>query len=201
LRAYRVFIDGDCRGKIARGETRTFEVEPGRHEVSGQPAAGRTRRREVEVMTMRSAVVLLTLALLACGSEPPPDDDPFAAPQAIVESIVAKHPDLVRLTIHAVPTGETESRIIACNVAAKRGKPSDPEDLLAMKTLETVVLREGDNLDVTAPILDPDGRAIAATGITLSFTEGATEEALVEKAHAIARELTEAIRSAEGPLW
>ena len=88
-----------------------------------------------------------------------------------------------------------------CNVAEKRGKPSDPEDLEAMKTGETVVLREGDALDVTAPILDPGGRAIAATGITLAFSEGATEDDLIEKAHGIARELTAAIRAAEEPLW
>ena len=144
--------------------------------------------------------VLLALVVLSCGAEPATEDR-FEAAQAIVETIVAKHSDLVRLTIHAVPAGETESRIIACNVEEKRGKPSDPEDLQAMKTLMTVVLREGDALDVTAPILDPGGKAIAATGITLSFSEGATENDLVEKAQAIARELTEAIRAAEEPLW
>ncbi|MHC4471899.1 MAG: hypothetical protein ACYS99_13145 [Planctomycetota bacterium] len=149
---------------------------------------------------MMKIAVLLALVVLSCGSEPV-SEDRFAAAQAVVEGIVAKHPDLVRLTIHAIPAGETESRIIACNVEEKRGKPSDPEDIQAMKTLETIVLREGENLDVTAPVLDPAGKAIAATGITLSFSEGATEKDLVEKAHSIARELTAAIRAAEEPLW
>lgn len=149
---------------------------------------------------MRKIAVMLTLFALSCCAEPA-EEDRFAVAQAIVESVVANHPDLVRLTIHAVPTGETASRIIACNVAEKRGQPSDPEDLQAMKTLETVILHESEMLDVTAPILDPAGRAIGATGITLNAGESATEEALVEKAHSIARELMEAIRDADGPLW
>jgi len=150
---------------------------------------------------MRKIAVTLTLVALSCCAEPPAEEDRFAAAQAIVESVVANHPDLMRLTIHAVPTGETTSRIIACNVAKKRGQPSDPEDLQAMKTLKTVILHESEMLDVTAPILDSAGRAIGATGITLNTSESATEEALVEKAHSIARELMEAIRRADGPLW
>ena len=35
----------------------------------------------------------------------------FSKAQEVVESIVSKHPDLVRLTIHGVPTGEQGSRI------------------------------------------------------------------------------------------
>jgi hypothetical protein len=149
---------------------------------------------------MVKIVVLLALVVVSCGGEPA-SEDRFAEAQAVVEGIMAKHPDLVRLTIHAVPTGETECRFIACNVEEKRGKPSDPEDLRAMETLETVVLREGDALDVTVPVLDPAGKAIAATGITLSFSEGVTEEDLLKKANSIAEELTAAIRAAEKPLW
>ena len=95
--------------------------------------------------------------------------------QRLVERIVAKHPNLVRLTIHAPPTGQTQSRIIACNVHEKIGKPSDPEDLDAMKTGKVVVLEEGDKLDVTAPILDEAGQAVATTGITLSFPRDPTK--------------------------
>jgi hypothetical protein len=114
---------------------------------------------------------------------------------------VAKYPEIVRLTIHAVPTGETKSRIIACNIPKKLGQISDPEDLEAMKKKKTVVLREGDNLDVTAPILDKTGKAIAATGITLSFPKGATEDTVVKKAKSIAQELTVAVGEADKPLW
>ena len=125
----------------------------------------------------------------------------FEDAQALVEKIVAKYPQLVRLTIHAVPTGEKNSRIISCNIRKKLGKPSDPEDLEAINKNKTVVLREGDNLDVTAPICNKAGIPIAATGITLRFKKGEKEDVVVEKAKAIAKELTSAIQNAGETLW
>ena len=125
----------------------------------------------------------------------------FSKAQEVVESIVSKHPDLVRLTIHGVPTGEQGSRIIACNIKEKIGKLSDSEDLEAMKTGKTVTLKEGDNLDVTAPIYDRAGKPIAATGITLRFREGETEDQVAQRAKAIAEEVTAAVRDADTPLW
>ena len=125
----------------------------------------------------------------------------FVKVQAIVNNMVSKHPDLVRLTIHAVPTGEETSRIIACNIKEKIGKPSDPEDLEAMKTGETFVLREGNNLDVTAPIWNKAGKPVAATGITLCFGKEETESDVVKKATVIAKELNTAIQNAKKTLW
>ena len=129
------------------------------------------------------------------------EESQFGKAQELVEGMVSKHPDLVRLTIHAVPAGEDASRIIACNIKEKIGKPSDTEDLEAMKTGETVVLREGDNLDVTAPIWNKAGKPIAATGITLRFRKGETENEVVEKAKSIAKELNTAIQNAKKTLW
>lgn len=129
------------------------------------------------------------------------EESPFRKAQELVDRIVAKHPDLVRLTIHAVPTGEEGSRIIACNNKEKIGKLSDPEDLEAMKTGEVVTLKEGDNLDVTAPIRDKTGKPIAATGITLPVSQGETENEVIDKAKTIAEELTIAIQNSDKPLW
>lgn len=121
--------------------------------------------------------------------------------QALVEKITAKYPQIVRLTIHAIPSGESKSRIIACNISEKIGKLSDPEDLEAMAQNKSIVLREGDNLDVTAPICNREGAPMAATGITLRFQEGESEKELTEKALSIAKELTGEIQSAGKPLW
>ena len=129
------------------------------------------------------------------------EESQFRKAQELVEGMASKHPDLVRLTIHADPTGEETSRIIACNIKEKIGKPSDPEDLEAMKTGETVVLREGDNLDVTAPIWNKAGKPVAATGITLRFGKEETESDVVKKATAIAKELNTAIQNAKKTLW
>lgn len=129
------------------------------------------------------------------------ENDRFKDAQAIIEKIVSKYPQIVRLTIHAVPTGEKNSRVIACNVKEKLGKPSDPEDLEAMKTNKTIVLKEGDNLDVTVPICDKEGVSIAATGITLRYKKEEKEDAVIEKAKAIVTELTNAVQNAGKVLW
>ena len=129
------------------------------------------------------------------------EESRFKKAQELVNNMVSKHPDLVRLTIHAVPAGKEASIIIACNIKEKIGKPSDPEDLEAMKTGKTVTLKEGDNLDVTAPIVDKVGKPVAATGITLRFKKGESENEVIEKAKSIAEELTTAIQNADKPLW
>ncbi|MBW2570686.1 MAG: hypothetical protein JRE47_15320 [Deltaproteobacteria bacterium] len=129
------------------------------------------------------------------------EESQFRKAQELVGNMVSKYPDLVRLTIHAVPAGEDASRIIACNIKDKIGKLSDPEDLEAMKTGETIVLREGDNLDVTAPIWNKAGKPIAATGITLRLGKDETESDVVKKATAIAKELNTAIQNTKKPLW
>ena len=146
-------------------------------------------------------IAILTVLLLCSFQTIPASSKELSEAQSLVEQIVATHPGLVRLTIHAVPMGETQSRIIACNIQEKLGKLSDPEDLDAIKSKKTVVLREGKNLDVTMPILDKTGKAIAATGITLALGDGTNEDALVKEAQGIAQELTEAIRTAGHPLW
>ena len=149
---------------------------------------------------MRKAGFLIVLYLCSCQFLTCHRKD-FSEAQRIVEQIVARHPEIVRLTIHAVPSGEEKNRIIASNIHAKIGKYSDPEDIEAMKTRKTVVLREGSNLDVTAPILDKADIAIAAAGITLTFPTNTTEVALVKKAGDIAQELTASTRAAKRPLW
>ena len=149
---------------------------------------------------MRINVVLLALLLCSCGASSVNGEE-SADVQRLVEQIVAKHPKLVRLTIHAVPTGETESRIIASNISDKLGNLSDPDDLRVMTTKETVVLREGNNLDVTMPILDQAGKAVAATGITLERDGITGEKALVMEAPTIAQELTTGIQAAKSLPW
>jgi hypothetical protein len=149
---------------------------------------------------MRIYLVLLALLLCSCGASADNGEEP-ADVQRLVEQIVARHPKLVRLTIHAVPTNETESRIIASNISDKVGNLSDPEDLRVMTTKEVVVLREGNNLDVTMPILNKAGKAVAATGITLAEDGVTDEKALMMEAQVIAQEVTTGIMAAKGLPW
>ncbi len=146
---------------------------------------------------MKFLASLAFLGVVACAS---PDHGRASYPEAqhIVEQVAARHPDVVRLTIHAMPAKSSHSRIIASNVHAKLGKASDPEDLHAMETKQPVTLSEGQNLDYTAPVVDASGKAIAAIGVTV---KGASEAAKLATAKLIAGELSSAILASGKPLW
>jgi hypothetical protein len=109
--------------------------------------------------------------------------------QRLVDELAKKHPELVRIGLHVTPPSSSENIIIASNVAAKVGQKSDPEDLRAMKTGRPVVLREGENFDVTLPLHDATGEIIGAIGLTLKPAGGEQEGDATRRARAIAREL------------
>jgi len=146
---------------------------------------------------MRSVPLLFVIILAACASM----KAPYPAAQDIVDGVAAKHPELVRLTLHAVPEGKAECTQVASTAKGRRGKPSDPEDLDAMKTGRHIVLDEPGAIDVTVPILRKNGKATAVAGVTLRAAEGADRAALVNKARTIAAELASAVRAAGKPVW
>ena len=147
---------------------------------------------------MRIVPLLLVTMLGACASM---KKSPYPAAQDIVDGVAAKHPELARLTLHAVPEGKTECTQVASTVKGRRGKPSDPEDLKAMKTGQQIVLDESGAIDVTVPILRKSGKPTAVAGVTLSAEEGSDRGALVHQARVIAEELATAIRVAGDPVW
>lgn len=146
---------------------------------------------------LRRPAPILLLGLAACSSQSAAHSS-FPEAQRIVEQVAARHADVVRLTVHAVPSQAKTSRVIASNVPAKIDDASDPEDIQAMETKQSVTLEEGDHLDYTAPVIDASGKAIAAVGITV---KGTSEAAMRTSAEAIARELSSALLAAGKPLW
>src|SRR5438105_9736723 len=53
--------------------------------------------------------------------------------QKLVDELAAKHPELVRIGLHLTPPNSAANIIVACNIAARIGQKSDPEDLKAMQ--------------------------------------------------------------------
>lgn len=152
---------------------------------------------------MRWMILVACGMLIGCGGDEQTTTDAasFAGAQAVIDQVAAKHADLKRLTLHAVPTGKEACTQIASTMASRRGKPSDPEDLKALETGEEVKLDEGGALDLTVPIRMVDGKPTAVAGVTITHGEGADAEALVNKARAIAKELEAALQAADKPLW
>ena len=115
--------------------------------------------------------------------------------QRLVDQLAAKHPELVRIGMHVTPPNKPDNIIIACNVPERIGQKSDPEDLKAMKTGQAVVLKEGENFDVTLPLHDAAGKTIGAVGLTFKPHAGEQDADAARRARAMAREIEKQIAS------
>lgn len=102
--------------------------------------------------------------------------------QELVEQLAAGHPELVRIALHVTPPNESQNVIIASNVPERIGRPSDAEDLQAMRLGQPIVLKEGEDFDVTLPLHDAVGRIIGAIGLTFKPGTGESEEAAIRRA-------------------
>jgi hypothetical protein len=79
--------------------------------------------------------------------------------QAVLVKVKAKHDDIVKLGLHAVPPGETDNVIIANITPSKIGKKSSPKDLekLAKQTPIAVRVDKDQIFDLLIPITDAHG--------------------------------------------
>jgi hypothetical protein len=148
---------------------------------------------------MRCLPLLLLCLIAACAS--PNANAPYPAAQDIVDDVAGRYPDVVRLTLHAVPANGTQCLQLASTVPARRGLPSDPEDLTALSSGKIVVLEEPEAVDVTVPILADGGSPTAVAGVTLRARTGSDRAALQKRAQAIADDLAAEVRAAGKPLW
>ena len=109
-----------------------------------------------------TAVALSAALLASCAETTAPDP----AAQTVIETLATKNANVVRLTVHAIPTGGTDYKAVASTLSSKLGKVSDPEDLRAIQSGEVVVLEEPGGVDVTVPIGKQNGKHTAAVGVT-----------------------------------
>jgi hypothetical protein len=150
---------------------------------------------------MRRAIISSGLLLvLGCSASQGPGRD-FRSVRALIDRTLENHPDIVWLTLHAVPTGQTRCRIVGCNSEEEIGKLSATEDIETMQTKSVTILPEDKVITVIAPILDKSGNAVAAAGITLKRSDSTSEESLVNQARSIAREMAKDIREKDQPMW
>jgi len=134
--------------------------------------------------------ILSSFPALLLGCAAPTTTDPGA--QTTLEALAAEDPSILRLTLHRAVPGVEGPHAVASTLAAKLGKPSDPEDIQAMATGQEVVLDEAGAIDVTIPIRPVGGKHTAAVGVTLDGAMG--RAAAVAKARAIAARVGDALR-------
>jgi hypothetical protein len=109
-------------------------------------------------------------------------DAPLA--QSILVKVKARHDDIVKLGLHAVPPGTTDNVIIANITPSKIGKKSSAKDLenLAQNKPVAARLDKDNTFDLLIPITDSKGHDIDGGFIVMEvpFSKAANEEQAIK---------------------
>lgn len=131
--------------------------------------------------------------------DPWPYDPRFSAnmrAQALVDAMVAAHPELLVFAIHATPPG-SKTNVILGSTIGRIGKKADEDDLRVID--KGVTNREisdtGKRFEAELPLNDARGRRIGALGVVLPYKPGDDKDALVAHAEQIRDELARQIAS------
>ncbi len=111
--------------------------------------------------------------------------------QQLVNELMARHPELVVVGLHAVPPGAKDEIMFATNLD-RVGKKDDDDDLGVANEHKIVMapnMTDPHKFEVQVPLLDAAGHFIGATGLVFRYQAGDDLVALLAKALAIRGEL------------
>lgn len=122
------------------------------------------------------------------AADPYPYDPHFGRgsyAQKLTDRIVAEHPDLLVMMIHATPPGADKNVIIGSNIG-RLGKVADDDDLRVIRNGETNLEIGGDKdrFETELPLNDAAGKRIGALGLVFNYRDGENKEAI--HAHGLA---------------
>ena len=121
--------------------------------------------------------------------------------QKLVEETLAAHPELMGLELAATPPTKSQCVTIASSETKGIGEKCDKDEYTAMKTDKPFVEKEKENgkevYDVTIPIHDADGKAIATAGIDFKPWPNQAEAWVTDRSEQIAKELESKVKSKE----
>jgi hypothetical protein len=151
-------------------------------------------------------VALSPIAMHAQKTPKAPAQDPSTymhvnAPlaQSILIKVKARHDDIVKLGLHAMPPGTSDNVIIANIVPAKIGKKSSPADMekLAQNKPIAVRLDKSQTFDLLIPITDAKGRDLDGGFIVMEvpYAKANSEEEALKIGIGIRDEVQRQIRS------
>ena len=104
--------------------------------------------------------------------------------QYLVDSMLALHPELVDVYVHATPPDSALSVLIAAKGGARVGQPSGADDIDVFKTgnPRVEINRRGDqNVEVVVPLFDIYQQSIGAVEVVFPYPPGTDEDALIKK--------------------
>jgi len=124
--------------------------------------------------------------------------------QKLVETAVAKHPELSGVELSATPPGGHKCLTIASTETedllpggrrAVIGEKCDEDEFAAMRTGKPFTEKEERGFDITVPLHDATGKLIGAVGMDFEPEPGQQEPGVIERAIQITRELEKQIPS------
>ena len=117
--------------------------------------------------------------------------------QALLDSVLDKHPNLVILALHAPVPGNKEYPIVASNIG-RLGKKADEDDMHVITSGEPKLEfnETKDRYEVEEPLLDASGATIGAVGVVFAYHQGDDLAARKTEADAVQAELKAQIPSA-----
>ena len=114
--------------------------------------------------------------------------------QKLVETAIAKHPELSGMELAVTPPGQS-CRTIAATEAKDLGEKCDEDEFTAMGTGKPFAEKEEDGFDIAVPVRDATGKLIGTVGMDFKPEPGQQEPGVIERAKRITHELEEQIPS------
>ena len=162
----------------------------------------------------RRTLLLFVLASLSAPSlsasplrSVAPLGDPFAAPatdsplyaQRLVDTIIAKNPDLLDVIFHVTRPNEAQNYAVAAHTAHELGAKSGDDDLGVAATGKPLVevQKDGVRIGVVVQLHDKHGKSIGALGVMYPYHAGDKESDFLARSEAIRDQLARKIPSVE----
>lgn len=121
---------------------------------------------------------------------------PYA--QQLIEETITKHPEILHLSIHAVPPGESGTyRTIATNLPFRMGRKDDPDDLDALKAPDIHFIENNKMVVCALAMEDSGGRVVGILVIQVSYSFTKDKAAVLRYGEKIRDELKARVNSLE----
>src|SRR3981189_1454515 len=95
--------------------------------------------------------------------------------QTLANEVMANHPELVVIGLHALKPGNKEETMIASNLD-RIGKKDDEDDLAVAHERKTILapnIKDPTKFEVAVPLRDASGKTIGSISAVFKYTAGA----------------------------
>ncbi|HEV2530514.1 hypothetical protein [Phenylobacterium sp.] len=144
-----------------------------------------------------TAMFTAAVAVHARAAEPAAQVRPNSYGHHLIETELARHPNVVVMAMHATPPGSKTNVIVASNIG-RLGKAADADDLQVTTSgqAKLSVNAAGDHFEALEPLKDLDGQVIGALGVVFRYKAGDDKAKDVAEAEAIRDRLSHKISHA-----